>query len=87
MKKGQVFFFSLMFGVIVLLFALAVAEPFRQVTDDARIELDCTNSSISDYDQINCLMIDVNLPMFIGFLIFSAVAVIGGILFVKGRKQ
>lgn len=87
MKKGQVFFFSLMFGVIVLLFALGVAQPFREVVDDARQQLDCGNSSISTYDQSNCLITDITLPMFIGFLIFSAAAVIGGILFVKKSRE
>lgn len=85
-KQGQVFFVSIMLGVIVLLFALAVAQPFREVTDEARIQLDCANESISEYNQINCLATDINLPLFIGFLIFLAVAVIGGILFVR-RKQ
>ncbi len=84
--KGQVFFFSLMFGVIILLFALALAQPLREVTDDARNQLDCGNSSISDYDQINCLATDINLPMFVGFLIFTSLAVIGGIMFVKKRQ-
>jgi len=85
-NKGQVFFFSLMFGVIVLLFALAIAQPLREVTDAARIELNCGNSTITNYDQINCLMTDITLPMFVGFVIFAAAAIIGGIMFIRGKQ-
>lgn len=82
-KKGQVFFFTLMFGVILLLFALAVAQPYREITDDARTQLDCANASISDYDKNTCLITDINLPLFVGFLIFLAMAVIGGVIVIR----
>jgi hypothetical protein len=85
-NRGQVFFFTLMFGVILLLFALAVAQPYREITDDARTELDCSNDTISDYDKNTCLITDINLPMFVGFLIFLAIAVIGGIIAIR-RSQ
>lgn len=68
-----------MFGIIVILFALAVAYPYKEVTDEARADMDCSNSSISDYDKANCLILDINLPLLIGFFIFLAGAVIGGI--------
>lgn len=86
-NNGQVFFFTLMLGVILLLFALAIAQPYREITDDARAELDCANTSISDYDKNTCLITDINQPLFIGFLIFLALAVIGGVIAVRRAEQ
>ena len=84
-NKGQVVFLGLMIAVTVIVLALALAYPLKQATDSARNQsdwiggkgLDCSNSSISDYDKGACTIIDLTTPYFIGALI-----AIAGIIFV-----
>jgi len=90
-RRGQVMIFLLMFGVVVIILALSFAKPLNQFTEIARnqtngdqIGLDCDNTSISDFDQGTCVIIDTYTPYFIGFLIAFAGAVIIGRLVLGG---
>ena len=81
--RGQVFFITLMIAAVFIVLALAFAPVVKQFTDSARnsssdtqVGLDCTNSSISDYDKANCVATDSLMPYFIGFLIFAGGAII-----------
>ena len=90
-NKGQIFFYTLMLGILVLVLALALAGPVKEVVDSTRNQstsvlytnqsesnpgLDCTNSSISNFDKGACLVSDLSLFQFIGGLIFIAGAII-----------
>jgi hypothetical protein len=82
-KKSQTMIYGLMLGLIIIVLALALAPPVSQFTNSARnvtegdtIGLDCTNSSISNFDKATCVVTDLNLFYFIGGLIFIAGAVI-----------
>jgi len=83
-KKGQVFFYSLMLGIIILVVALALAGPIKDTVDSTRNGtmdegqpgLDCTNSSISNFDKGACIVSDLTIFHFVGGLIFIAGAVI-----------
>jgi len=83
-KKAQVFFYSLMLGILILVVALALAGPTKDFVDSARNGttdegmpgLDCTNSSISTYDKGACVVADLTIFHFIGGLVFIAGAVI-----------
>ena len=84
-NKGQVIIISFMIGLTILILALALAPAVKESTDIARnvttnssIGLDCSNSSISDFDKGACIATDISLPYFIGFLLLSVGAVIGG---------
>lgn len=81
--RGQVFFFTMMIAVVFILAALAFAPAIKQFADDARnstdetrVGLDCTNSSISLFDKANCVVVDLYNPYFVGFLIFFIGAII-----------
>lgn len=73
-----------MIGVVFIVFALAVAPTIKQFSDNARnastdesVGLDCSNSSISNYDKANCIATDLFLPYFIAFLLVCGVAYLG----------
>ena len=70
-KKGNMFFGIAIFTLIYFFGILFI--PF--ITDDittARVDLDCTNSSITDGTKMNCLLTDVLTPYFIIFIIAAA---------------
>lgn len=75
-KRGFAFLYVLMLAVVVILLALALAYPIKQVVDNGRTTMDCTNSSISNFYKGTCLFTDLTTPSFIGFLIFIAGAII-----------
>ena len=87
-KNGQVIFFTLMIGIVVLILAMGLAFPVKQGVEDATnytgaststINLDCANSSISNFNKATCVISDISLFYFIGGLIFM----VGGILAAK----
>lgn len=80
-KKGQTIFYGFMLGITIIVLALALAGPtlsFTQVSMNQTTGLDCTNSSISIYDQGACIVTDLTLPYFVGGLLAIAGIVIGG---------
>ena len=83
-KNGQVFFYTFMLGIVIIILALAFAYPVKQAVDTARnpssgdfTGLDCANTSISNYDKAACLITDVTTPYFIIGLLAIGGAVIG----------
>ena len=85
-KKGQVVFYGMMVGLAVIILALALAPAVQQVTTDARnvtngdtLGLDCSNSSISNYDKAACYTTDFSLFYIIGSIILIG----GGIIVAK----
>jgi len=90
-SKSQVFFYSLMLGILILVLALALAAPVKETIDSVRNKsssilmtdqttsqpgLDCSNSSISSFQKGSCIIVDLSLFHFIGGLIFLAGAII-----------
>ncbi len=82
-KKGQVFFYTFMIGIVVIVLALALAYPIRQTVDTARsnstedsIGLNCSAPS-DNYYKAACLVTDVTTPYFIIGLLALGGAVIG----------
>lgn len=71
-------FYAFMVGLVVIILALALAPAIKQTTDTARSQsnMDCDNSSISDFQKGACISTDMTLFYFVGGLIF-----IGGIIF------
>ena len=83
--KGQVIFVSLMIALVFIILALAFAPVIKEFSDDAQnttsqtqVGLDCSNSSISNFDRANCLFVDYMNPLFVGFLIFAGAAIAAG---------
>ena len=84
-QAGIVYIYGLCLGIVILLLALYLApalsesiETTRNVSSGDFYGLDCTNSSISNFNKITCYATDLSLPYFIGFLILLALAIIGG---------
>jgi hypothetical protein len=85
-KKGQTIFFTLMLAITVIILALALAFPTKQIVDlttnfsgdtPSTIQtLNCNDASISNFDKATCRITDISQFYFIGGLIFLA----GGIL-------
>lgn len=82
-KKGQVWAFSLMLGIVIIVIALAFAPLGKTIVDDAMgnstadfIGLNCDNSSISDFQQGACTIVDFSLVYFFGGLILIGVGAI-----------
>ncbi|MFP4457164.1 MAG: hypothetical protein ACLFPS_05835 [Clostridia bacterium] len=82
-KKGQLAFYSLMLGLLIIILALALAPSVSYFTNSARnatsgdtLGLDCDNESISNFNKAACIATDVNLFYFVGSLILIG----GGII-------
>lgn len=82
--RGQVVFLGLMLCLTIVILALALAAPIKQATDGARqsstedtIGMNCSDSSISNYDKIACISTDLSLPLFVGIMIFIGGALLG----------
>jgi hypothetical protein len=84
-KKSQILIYGLMLSVTIIILAMAIApaisessETARNVTNGDTIGLDCTNSSISNFDKATCVVTDINTFYFVGSLIM-----IGGIVLIS----
>lgn len=79
-NKGQTIFLGLMLAVTLIILALAFAPGLKSSVDEARnvsnpnniANLDCTNDSISNVNQLTCIVTDLSIFHFIGGLIFLA---------------
>lgn len=83
-NRGQVVFFALMLGILIVVMALGVIPVLKSFTDtamspttDTNVGLDCGNDSISDYQKSQCTLTDLSLPYFFLGLIGIALLVIG----------
>ena len=81
-NKGQVWGYTIMLGLTIIILALAlspagnyfVKTAMNQTTGNT-IGLDCNNSSISNFDKGACVVTDFSIAYFFGGLIL-----IGGIV-------
>ena len=90
-KKGQAAIYLIMVALVIIILALAFAPVVRDFTESARnstsgdtLGMDCSNSSISNFDKAACYATDLNLFYFIGGLIFVGAALIGAKLIFGG---
>jgi hypothetical protein len=76
-KKGSGIFvgFMIMMAMIVLTFGMS--PMVKEIIDQTRnsSNMDCDNSSISDFDKVACVTIDMGMFYFIAGLITLALAV------------
>ena len=87
--KGSTMFYGIMLGFVIIIVALALAPAVsefntiaRNVTTGDAYGLDCSNSSISNFDKATCTAIDINLFYFIATIIFiGGAAVTAKIIF------
>jgi hypothetical protein len=85
-KKGQigVFGYGMMLGITIIVLALAFAPVIQLFVNNAMntstasmIGLDCSNSSISNFDKGTCTILD-----FSSFYFFSSILLLGGAIIV-----
>jgi len=87
-NRAQVMFFLLMVGIVIIILALALAPVVQDTITDMRdnetayVGLDCTNSSISQYDKATCVIADLTIFHFIVGLILLGGAVIAARKFI-----
>lgn len=81
-KRGQVFFYTMMLALVIIILTLALAPTGKEFVDNAMnvstgdaIGLDCSNSSISNFDKGACVVTDFSVFYFFGGLIFIAGAI------------
>lgn len=75
-KKSQATIFMgfmIMMAIIVLTFGMSPA--IKSFVDDARTDMDCSNASISDFDKVTCITIDMGTFYFIAGMIVIGIAV------------
>lgn len=71
-KRGQVIFVTLMIAIVVIVLALAFAFPVKEATTNARAEMNCSDTTISDFDKAGCMASDLTLFYSIGGMLFLA---------------
>ena len=91
-KKSQVFFYTLMLGVLVLVLALALAPPVRDFTTGAMNEtsgdtlgMNCSGTT-DPFVKVTCVATDLSLFYFIGFLIIIAGAIVSAKFFMESNE-
>lgn len=85
-RSGITFFLTLMLGICIIILGLALAPVVKEFNEDARNTttqdgaegLDCSNSSISDFQNAGCITHDIAAATFVGFLIAMGLAVLIG---------
>ena len=92
-KKGQLAFYSLMLGIVVIILALSLADSGKEFVDDAMnastadfIGLDCENESINNFNKGTCTILDFSLFYFFGGIILLGIAVIGANISIGGIR-
>lgn len=78
-KRAQTFFIFFMLALAIIIVVLGAAPSLKQVTDDARAsgQLDCANTSISDFDKGACTTSDISIFLWIGGMVAIAGIVMG----------
>lgn len=83
-KRGQVIFYTLMLGIVVIILAMALTPVVNEFvngaknsTDETHVGLDCSNESISDFTKSQCVITDITTPYFFFSVVAIALLVIG----------
>lgn len=68
-RVGQVTLLALMVATVIIFLAITLIDPMQEQLDATRTQMDCDNSSISDFDQAGCIVADLTIPNFVAFLL------------------
>ena len=81
-NNGQVFLYSIMLGLTIIVLVLAFAPAVKSFSDSAmnQSNLDCDNSSISSFDKATCVAVDVGFNF---YFLGSLVLIGGGVIVTK----
>ena len=76
-KHGQVLFYTLMVCIVILVLALAFAPVTKQFVNQSKDDMNCTNTTISEFETAACYGQDISLWFFILLFIIIAFVVLG----------
>ena len=83
-NKGQIFFYGMMLGLVIIVLALALAPSVRDFTESAMndtvgdtLGLNCTSTD-SNFIKATCVVVDISIFYVIGTLLLIGGAVIAG---------
>ena len=82
-KRGQVIFVTLMIAIVVIVLALAFAFPVKEATTNARADMNCSDTTISNFDKAGCLASDLTLFYAIGGMLFLAGVIVSARIIFK----
>jgi len=92
-KKGQVMFYSISLGLVIIILGLALASSGKSIIDSTMnastgdfIGLDCSNESVSNFVKGACVVADFSLFYFFGGIILIGLAVIGANISIGGSN-
>ena len=76
-NKGTGIFIGFMIMMAMIVLAFGLAPMVKEIIDQTRnsANMDCGNSSISDFDKVACVTIDMGMFYFVAGLIALAIAV------------
>ncbi len=80
-NKGQVLVFSFMIALMLIVIVYGLAPSGFQIVNQTMhvSNMDCDNSSISTFDKVSCVAVDMGMFYFlIGLLFLSIGLFIGG---------
>lgn len=78
-KKGLAVFVAFMLAIVFFVLGMALAPPIKQTVSESMLQLDCSNSSISNQDKAVCTQLDFYTPLFTGVMFGLAGFLLGGI--------
>ena len=78
-KRGSMFF-GITIGIVIYIMGVLFLPYMIDDVDTARASLDCSDSSISDGNKLNCLITDATIPYFILFFIGLLIGFLAGSL-------
>ena len=76
-KKSQVLLYTLMLSTLIIVSILFLAQPTKEVIMNTMGDMNCTDSTISEYDQATCYGYDILFWVFILMGIAIAFVVLG----------
>jgi len=76
-KKGNIYF-GVVIAIMIWVAGIMIMPFIINDIDTYRVDMDCSNSSISDFTKINCLAGDSLIPYFIWTLAVIALSLLVG---------
>ncbi len=75
-NKGQTLILKFMIAITIIIVVLAMSPLLSEVNVDSRsaANMDCDNSSISDFDKLGCLSSDTSFFLMVGTGLLIALA-------------
>lgn len=74
-KNGQVFFYTLMLGIVIIVLGISFAGPITSIVNGVMSDAGCSVID-SDWEQAFCWFLDLSKPVLIGTIILVGAGVL-----------